>query len=52
MIPGTIPVEFSHALLITGSRSWGDEPAMRAAFNDLWVVQECSTSRDTTASWR
>ncbi|WP_181273588.1 SLOG family protein [Brevibacterium oceani] len=26
----------SHALLITGSRTWDDEPTMRRAFNDIW----------------
>ncbi|WP_254125596.1 DUF4326 domain-containing protein [Amycolatopsis sp. CA-230715] len=27
---------YSHVVLITGSRTWEDEPAMRRAFNDLW----------------
>jgi hypothetical protein len=28
--------QFSHALMITGSRTWEDESSMRAAFNDVW----------------
>lgn len=27
---------YSHVVLITGSRTWDDEPAMRRTFNDLW----------------
>lgn len=27
---------FSHAVLVTGSRSWSDEHTMRKAFGDLW----------------
>lgn len=28
--------DFSHVLLVTGSRSWNDEPMMRQVFSDLW----------------
>ena len=30
------PSDFSHALLITGSRTWDNEAAMKKAFNDAW----------------
>lgn len=29
---------FSHTLLITGARTWSDELAMRAAFNEAWCI--------------
>lgn len=28
---------YTHVVLVTGSRSWDDERAMRSAFNDLWL---------------
>ncbi|GAP61323.1 hypothetical protein AHiyo1_50140 [Arthrobacter sp. Hiyo1] len=31
-------IKYSHVLLITGARSWDDEPAMRAAFRDTWTA--------------
>lgn len=30
------PPKYSHALLITGSRTWDDERDMRRAFNQVW----------------
>ncbi len=29
---------FSHALLVTGSRTWSDEACMRRAFNEVWLA--------------
>lgn len=37
MIPEKIPNKFSHAVLVTGARTWGDEPQMRAAFRQAWL---------------
>lgn len=28
--------QFSHALMVTGSRTWDDEGCMKRAFNDAW----------------
>ncbi|MEU6261879.1 DUF4326 domain-containing protein [Saccharopolyspora shandongensis] len=36
--PGLLTTEYSHVLLVTGARSWDDEPAMRRVFNDLWRI--------------
>lgn len=33
---------YSHALLITGARTWSDEAAMRSAFNEAWRAWEPS----------
>lgn len=30
------PPRYSHAILVTGSRTWDDEQAMRRAFNQAW----------------
>ncbi|GAA1114167.1 DUF2493 domain-containing protein [Nocardiopsis metallicus] len=30
-------LDYSHALLITGSRTWDDEVAMRRVFNEIWT---------------
>lgn len=30
--------QYSHALLITGARTWSSEEAMRRAFNDAWRI--------------
>lgn len=38
MISEKIPSRPSHALLITGSRTWDTEERMRSAFNDAWRV--------------
>lgn len=29
---------YSHVLLVTGSRTWDDEDAMRQAFNAAWLA--------------
>lgn len=31
------PNTFTHVVLITGSRTWSDEAAMRRAFDDAWL---------------
>ncbi|WP_371793072.1 hypothetical protein OG285_32600 [Streptomyces sp. NBC_01471] len=36
MIAEMIPEPFSHAVLVTGSRSWNDEKRMGETFNDAW----------------
>lgn len=36
MIPENISNHFTHAILVTGSRTWDDEAAMRQTFNKIW----------------
>jgi hypothetical protein len=58
---------YSHVVIVTGSRTWNDEPAMRRAFNDLWrmwgpervtrpvlIFGECPDGADAMAErlWR
>lgn len=58
---------YSHALLVTGARTWDDAPRMRRAFADVWrawgpgsvtrpllVVGDCPTGADAMAAsaWR
>jgi len=38
MIPENIPDRFTHAVLVTGSRSWDDEATMRQTFNQIWAM--------------
>lgn len=35
---GHADASFSHALVITGSRSWDDEAEMKRAFQDIWLT--------------
>ena len=36
MVPGEIPDRFSHVVLVTGARTWNDEPTMRSVFRGAW----------------
>ncbi|PUB32527.1 uncharacterized protein DUF2493 [Promicromonospora sp. AC04] len=36
MIPARTPATFSHIVLVTGARTWDDEPTMRSVFRDVW----------------
>lgn len=45
MIPTNISEDYSHIVLVTGSRTWSDEGAMRATFNQLW---QCWSPRSVT----
>lgn len=38
MIQGKIPGTYSHAIVVTGARTWDEEQSMRLAFNDVWRV--------------
>lgn len=44
-IPGLAPPppKYSHAILVTGSRTWNDEPDMRRAFNRVWKEWDLSS---------
>lgn len=36
MITENTPNRFTHAVLVTGSRTWDDEQSMRRTFNEVW----------------
>jgi hypothetical protein len=38
MISEKIPSQFSHAILVTGARTWHDEQLMRATFRQAWLA--------------
>ncbi|MFD2794599.1 SLOG family protein [Promicromonospora vindobonensis] len=35
-MPGKISDRFSHVVLVTGARTWTDEPTMRSVFREAW----------------
>lgn len=37
-------MHFSHAILVTGSRTWTDRDAMRDVFNQQWAQWEAESS--------
>lgn len=37
MIPDNVPKNYSHIVLVTGSRTWDDEAAMIAVFRRIWL---------------
>lgn len=43
MIPRNIPGRFTHAVMVTGSRTWDDEVAMRRTFNEVWTTRWLDT---------